>query len=288
MIVSIDGRISSGEQARVPVIDHGLLYGDGVFEGIRMYRRRIFRLEHHLSRLHVSAKAICLQLPGGTPGVRDLLLSTARAYRAEDAYIRLVVTRGDGALGIDPTTCTKPRIICIVDSIQLYPEEKTSRGIDLVTASMRRTPADVLDPRIKSLNYLNGVLAKLEARKRGADEALLLNCAGAVAETSVANIFAASGGVLLTPPVTDGALEGITRSAVLELAETLKMPTDVRTMGRCDILGADEAFITGTGARVVKVRSLDGELIGDPDHRPITERLCAAFDHMTQTTGTPV
>ena len=202
--------------------------------------------------------------------------------------MRFIVSRGEGALGVDPTTCPEPRIVCIVDHIRLYPAEKLERGIDLVTSSWRRPPPDVLDPRVKSLNYLNNALAKLEARRRGADEALLLNAAGHVAEASVANVFAFGDGLLATPPATDGALEGITRGAVLELAAREGIAAAERTLGRYDLLGADEVFLTGTGARIVPVRSLDGELIGKGEPGPITRRLTAAFVALATSTGTPV
>jgi len=288
MKVWIDGSIVAGSEARVPVTDHGFLYGDGVFEGIRVYARRVFRLEQHLARLAVSARAVGLEIPGGLDHAREVILATVRAFGSDDAYVRFIVSRGEGALGVDPTTCGEPRIVCIVDHIRLYPEELLARGLDLVTSSWRRPPPDVLDPRVKSLNYLNNALAKLEARRRGADEALLLNAAGHVAEASVANVFAVCRGVLATPPPTDGALEGITRRAVLELAEADGLATAERSLGRFDLLGADEVFLTGTGARIVPVRSLDGELIAKGEPGPITARLTTAFTTLTTTTGTPI
>ena len=203
--------------------------------------------------------------------------------------MRFIVSRGEGALGVDPTSCPRPRVVCIVDHIRIYPPEVLARGIDLVTSSWRRPPPDVLDPRVKSLNYLNNALAKLEARRRGADEALLLNAAGLVAEASVANVFAVRGGALATPPPTDGALEGITRGAVLELAVALDgIAAAERSLGRYDLLGADEVFLTGTGARIVPVRSLDGETIGKGEPGPVTRRLLAAFQALTESTGTPI
>jgi len=288
MKVWIDGRILDGAEARVPVTDHGFLYGDGVFEGIRVYARRVFRLEQHLARLAVSARSVGLDIPGGLDGAREIILATARAFGADDAYVRFIVSRGEGALGVDPTTCPTPRIVCIVDNIRLYPAEKLERGLELVTSSWRRPPPDVLDPRVKSLNYLNNAMAKLEARRRGADEALLLNAAGQVAEASVANVFALRRGVLATPPATDGALEGITRGAVLELAPREGIPCAERTLGRFDLLGAEEVFLTGTGARIVPVRSLDGELIGKGEPGPVTRRLTALFAALAGSTGAPI
>jgi branched-chain amino acid aminotransferase len=227
-------------------------------------------------------------LPGGTPAVREIVLETVRAHGADEAYIRLIATRGEGALGLDPTTCSRPRLICLVDRVCIYPSEKLVAGIDLVTSSVRRPPADVLDPRVKSLNYLNNVMAKLEARQRGADEALLLNAWGMVAEASVANIFAVRGGLLLTPPATDGALEGITRATVLDLAATLAIPAREQTLGRFDLFAADEAFLTGSGAGIVPVRSLDGRPIGRGAPGPIYDEIRTAFADAAVDLGTPV
>ncbi len=286
MKIWLDGRVVDAGEARIPVLDHGLLYGDGVFEGIRIYGRRIFRLEAHLQRFANGARTLALELPGGTAGVREIVLETARAFGADEAYARLIATRGDGPLGIDPTQCPQPRLICIVDRIAVYPEHKRAAGIDLLTSSWRRPAADVLDPRVKSLNYLNNVLAKLEARQRGGDEALLLNGAGAVAETSVANVFAVRDGELLTPPSTDGALEGITRATVLEIAASLEIPARVRSIGRYDLLAAAEVFLAGSGAGLVPVRSLDGRAIGAGAPGPVYEKLWSAFLQAAAARGT--
>jgi branched-chain amino acid aminotransferase len=284
MKVWIDGAIVPGSEARIPVLDHGLLYGDGVFEGIRARSRRVFRLDAHLERLAVSAAAIGLELPGGTPALRAIVLDTLRALGADDAYVRLVVTRGCGPLGVDPTTCSEPRVFCIADQIHVYDEERRRRGLDLVTVSVRRPAPDVLDPRVKSLNYLNPVLAKLEARRRGADEALLLNGAGAIAEASVANVFAVRAGVLRTPPASDGALDGITRESVLRLAGALGIEAREQTLTRIDLLGADEGFLTGTGAGIVPIRSLDGARLRSAPG-PLTEKLTAAFEEHARREG---
>jgi branched-chain amino acid aminotransferase len=287
MKVWIEGKVVDGSEARIPVTDHGLLYGDGVFEGIRIYGRSVFRLEDHIQRFASAAKALWLELPGGTKAARKIVLETARAYGADEAYVRLIATRGDGPLGIDPTQCSKPRLICIVDRIDVHPEHKRSAGIDLLTSSWRRPPADVLDPRVKSLNYLNNVMAKLEARQRGGDEALLLNAAGSIAETSVANIFLVRGGDLLTPPPSDGALEGITRATVLELAASLGIPARTQSLGRFDLFAADEVFLTGSGAGLVPVRSLDGRSIGAGGPGPVYEKIWAAFLEAAPGRGTP-
>jgi branched-chain amino acid aminotransferase len=288
MKVWIDGRVVEASEARIPVTDHGLLYGDGLFEGMRVYGGRVFRLDDHLARFATGAKVLALELPGGIARVREIVLETVRAHGAAEAYIRLLATRGEGALGVDPTTCPAPRILCLVGQVALYPEEKLRRGIDLVTASLRRPPPDVLDPRVKSLNYLNNVLAKLEARQRGADEALILNLAGNIAEASVANVFAVRGGELRTPPATDGALEGITRQTVLELAGTLGIPAREQTLGRFDLFAAEEVFLTGTGAGIVPVRSLDARAVGGGRPGPIYAKLRAAHDDAKVPLGVPV
>ena len=285
MKVWIEGRVVDGSEARIPVTDHGLLYGDGVFEGIRLAGGRVFRLDSHLDRLRHSARAIGLELPGGVAGIRAIVLETARAWGRPDGYVRLLVTRGDGAMGVDPTNCLRPRVICIATEIELYPAAKLASGVEMVTVSVRRPAPDVLDPRVKSLNYLNSVLAKREARLRGADEALLLNSAGMVAEAAVANVFAFRRGKLLTPPPTDGALEGVTRGSVLELAAELGIPAEERSLSRMDLLSADEVFLSGTGARIVGVRSLDGAEIGTHCPGPITEKLAIAFGELARTDG---
>ena len=285
MKVWIEGRVVDGSEARIPVTDHGLLYGDGVFEGIRLAGGRVFRLDSHLERLRHSARAIGLELPGGVAAIRAIVLETARAWGRPDGYVRLLVTRGDGAMGVDPTRCLDPRVVCIACEIELYPAALLASGISMVTVSVRRPAPDVLDPRVKSLNYLNSVLAKREARLRGADEALILNSAGMVAEAAVANVFVFRRGKLLTPPPTDGALEGVTRGSVLELAAELGIPADERSLSRMDLLSADEVFLSGTGARIVGVRSLDGAEIGTRAPGPITEKLAAAFGELARTDG---
>lgn len=285
MKVWIDGRIVDGSEARVPVTDHGLLYGDGIFEGIRLAGGRVFRLDSHLARLRHSGRAIGLELPGGIDGIREIVLATARAWGRTDGYVRLLVTRGDGAMGVDPTRCPSPRVICIACEIELYPVELLATGVSMVTVSVRRPGPDVLDPRVKSLNYLNSVLAKREARLRGADEALILNSVGNVAEAAVANVFAFRRGKLLTPPATDGALEGVTRGCVVELAAGLGIPAEERSLTRMDLLSADEVFLSGTGARIVAVRSLDGAEIGIRAPGPVTEKLAAAFAELARSDG---
>jgi branched-chain amino acid aminotransferase len=285
--VWIDGGIVDLADAKVPVTDHGLLYGDGIFEGLRITSRSVFRLEDHLARLATAARAIDLDLPGGIDAVREIILDTARAHGADEAYGRLIVTRGEGALGVDPTTCPKPRIICIIDEVHIYSKEKREQGLDLITSSLRRPSADVLDPRVKSLNYLNNAMAKLEARQRGADEALLLNAGGFVAEASVANVFVYRRGELLTPPGSDGALEGINRLTVLELAGRLGLPAREQTLTRFDFFAADEVFLTGSGAGMVPVRSLDSRPIGAGTPGPVYAKLATALSDAAPSLGTP-
>ena len=278
MKVWIDGQVFDGEDARIPVSDHGLLYGDGIFEGMRATSGRVFRIDQHLARMSYGARALHLQLPGGLPALKQAVLDTLAAHGDPDAYIRLIVTRGDGPLGVDPTSCVKPRVLCLVDRIKLFSEETRKKGLSLVTSSYRRPASDVLDPRIKSLNYLNNVLAKGEARRQGADDALLLNAAGNVAEASVANLFVVREGKLLTPPTTDGCLDGITRRSVLELAATLSIPALERTLSRMDVFAADEVFVTGTGAGILRIASLDGEALGGAAIGPLTTRLIEAYE----------
>jgi branched-chain amino acid aminotransferase len=287
MKVSIDGQLVEPDEARISVLDHGLLYGDGIFEGMRVYGARVFRLGDHMHRFETAAKAIGLELPGGLERVEKIVLETARAFGQDEAYLRLIATRGVGELGVDPTSCDEPRLICIAARIRLFPPEKQRRGLAMMTSSLRRPAADALDPRVKSLNYLNSVLAKREARQHGADEALILNAAGGVAEASVANVFVVKRDVLMTPPVSDGALEGITRLSVLEIARAEGIECREQSLGRFDLLGADEVFLTGSGARIVPIASLDGQTIGRGGERPVMERLAAAFVPFTEQHGTP-
>jgi branched-chain amino acid aminotransferase len=286
MKVWLDGNVVDGAEARVPVTDHGFLYGDGIFEGIRAYSGRVFRLGDHMRRLASGARAVGLALPGGLDRIREVVLETLRAHGQPDAYVRLIVSRGVGALGVDPTSCTDPRLVCIADDVRLYPPETLARGLALVTSSWRRPAPDVLDPRVKSLNYLNNVLAKQEARRAGADEALLLNGQGLVAEASVANVFAVRDGRLETPPVSAGALAGITRATVLELADELGLPAGERSLSRFDLLDADEVFLTGSGARVAPVGWLDGAPIG-AGPGAVTKRLADAYEARVRSEGTP-
>jgi branched-chain amino acid aminotransferase len=282
MKVWIDGELFDGKAGRIPVVDHGLLYGDGVFEGIRVFGGTPFLLAEHLERMAHGLRAVHLRLAGGVDSLREPVHATVKAFSQADAYVRLIVTRGDGALGVDPASCPTPRVICLVDRVQIFAEEKRRSGISLATVSVRRPGSDVLDPRVKSLNYLNNVLARVEARQRGADEALMLNGQGNVAEASVANVFVVRGDRVVTPKTSDGALDGITRTVVLELARRAGLRAQEQTLTRIDLFGADEAFLTGTGAGIVRVKSLDGEPIGEGKQASVVERLMSAYQALTE------
>ena len=275
----IDGRACSEAEARVPVLDHGLLYGDGVFEGIRCYGGRPFRLAAHLDRLEASAAA--LRLVPNRPRAEVDAACRAMAERLGDGYLRLVVTRGDGDLGVDPASCPTARTFLVGGPIAVTSEAVRTRGARLITASVRRPGPAVFDARVKSLNYLPSVLARLEARAAGADEALLLNEAGRVAEGSAENVLCVQGGALCTPPAEEGALAGITRDVLLALAEDEGIPTRVCPLTLYDLRTAEEVMLVGTGAGVVPVRDLDGWSIPCPG--PVTQRLVAAFEALVRT-----
>ncbi len=260
--VSIDGRIVADEDAKISVLDHGLLYGDGLFEGIRVRAGRIFRIEQHMARLALGARVLGLELPFSAEQQAKIVADTVRAFGRKEAYVRLLVTRGEGPLGVDPTTCKKPTVVCIAAEIGLFSDEQRAHGLAMLTSSYRRPNPDTQDVAVKTLNYLGSALAKQEVRQRGGDEALLLNQSGRVAEAAVANVFALRGRSLSTPPPIDGCLEGINRGAVMEIARGLGFTVEERSLGRRDLLAADEVFLTGSGAGVVGVRSLDGRAIG--------------------------
>ena len=277
----IDGEILPLSKARVPVLDHGLLYGDGVFEGIRFHRRRPFLLQEHLQRLFDSARAIALDCPWDGPTLTGILQQTIDACDFDDGYIRLLLTRGEGALGIDPRSCRQPRLIAIADQLQMVSERVRREGAQVIIASTRRLPPDGLDPRIKSLNYLNHVLARIEANRAGADEAILLNAQGRVTEGTVDNLFIVKQGVLRTPPASDGALAGITRALLLELARELSIPTEETSLTAYDLYCADECFLSGTGAELIPVRSIDGrDLNACPG--PVFKTLQEAFQRAVE------
>jgi branched-chain amino acid aminotransferase len=286
--VYVNGRIVSKDDAVVSVFDHGFLYGDGVFEGIRVYDGRIFRLEEHLDRLYASAKTIMLEIPLDRDAFRAALVETVRASGLRDAYVRPVVSRGVGDLGIDPRKCPQPTVVIIVDAIRLYPAEAYARGLRMVTASVRRPAPDALNGRVKSLNYLNNILARLEANRAGVDEALMLTADGYVCECSADNVFIVTGGQVLTPAAHLGLLQGITRDAVLDLAREAGLPAAERVFTLHDVYTADECFLTGTGAEIAPVVEVDGRPIGDGRPGPVTRRLTQAFRDLVRRSGTPV
>ncbi|MBI3779351.1 MAG: aminotransferase class IV [Gammaproteobacteria bacterium] len=272
----LNGVLMPAAQARLPVLDHGLLYGDGVFEGIRFYNGRAFRLSRHLERLRRSAAAIRLTLPGDAGSFDAAVHDTIAAYGRPEGYLRLIVTRGAGKLGLDPGSCGEPNLIIIADELALVSEAVRNEGARVIVAATRRLGADGLDPRIKSLNYLNHILARLEAVNAGADEAILLNAAGHVTEGTADNVFLVRHGKLLTPPASDGALEGVTREVILELAQELGIERVETTLGPYDLHTADECFLTGTGAELIPVREVDGRPLAVCPG-PVFSVLLAAF-----------
>ncbi|MBV1877288.1 MAG: branched-chain-amino-acid transaminase [Pseudomonadales bacterium] len=257
----INGRIVAPENARISVYDHGLLYGDGVFEGLRFYAKRCFRIEQHLQRLCRSAQATGLVLPLDQTQLIEGIKQTIYASSLQDGYVRLLVTRGEGPLGLDPTPCTNPNVIIMVDRLSIVPPATRKHGAAVIIASTRRLNPDGLDPRIKSLNYLNHILARMEASHAGADEAILLNNAGRVAEGSADNIFIVHDQKLITPPVTEGALDGITRQCMLELAAQVSLKPVEQPIAAYDLYNAEECFLTGTGAELIPVAAVDGRKI---------------------------
>ena len=281
-IVFMNGTLVSENDAKVSVFDHGLLYGDGVFEGLRSYGGQVFRLDSHIDRLWESAKAICLEIPMSKKEVSSAVNATLEANQLVDGYVRLVVTRGAGSLGLDPNRTSHPQVIVIADTITLYPREFYDKGLSIITASTQRTHSAALSPRIKSLNYLNNIMAKLEGLRAGCVEALMLNHKGEVAECTGDNIFVVRSGTLVTPPSDAGILEGITRGAVIELAAAAKIDCQEKTLVRHDLYTADECFLTGTAAEVIPVVEIDSRSIGNGVPGPITKRLTADFHLMVR------
>jgi branched-chain amino acid aminotransferase len=281
-IIFMNDRLVPEDEARVSVFDHGLLYGDGVFEGLRSYSGRVFRLDAHIDRLWASARAICLEIPMTKEAVAKAVIDTLAANKLTDGYIRLVVTRGAGSLGLDPNRTKNPQVIVIADTISLYPAEFYSKGLKIVTAATQRVQSAALSPRIKSLNYLNNIMAKLEGLRAGCVEALMLNHKGEVAECTGDNVFVVRSGKLLTPPPDAGILEGITRNAVIELAHAAGIDCREATLTRHDLYTADECFLTGTAAEVIPVVDIDGRGIGAGTPGPITARLTADFHKLVR------
>lgn len=288
MKIWINGKLVAEKDAKISVFDHGLLYGDGVFEGIRAYNGRVFKLDEHLERLWDSARAIALTIPIARKAMVAAVLATCRANRVRDGYIRLVVTRGVGGLGLNPYLCKKGQIVIIAGTIQLYPEELYRKGMAVVTAGTPRNMPEALNPRIKSLNYLNNIMAKIEAINAGVMECILLNPQGFVAEASGDNIFAIKGRRLTTPPTWCGALRGVTRDTVMDLAAEMGLEAREDVMTRYDLYTADEVFLTGTAAEIIAVTNVDRRPIGRGKPGPLTRKLAARFVGYARSTGTPI
>jgi branched-chain amino acid aminotransferase len=280
--IYINGKLFDKADAKVSVYDHGLLYGDGVFEGIRIYGGKVFRLREHLDRLYECARHILLEIPMSREQMADAIAKTVQVNDKPDGYIRLIVTRGVGNLGLDPRKCTEPQVIIIVDDITLYPAEFYENGLEVITASTIRNHPNALNPRIKSLNYLGSILARIEANRAGVQEAIMLNHNGEVAECTADNIFIVKKGELRTPPPSAGILEGITRNAVMELARAAGIPVREMSLTRHDVFAADECFLTGTAAEVVPVVKCDGRPIGTGKPGPITRQLRERFHQLAR------
>lgn len=284
-LIYFNGDFVEQEQAKVSVFDHGYLYGDGIFEGIRAYHGRVFKLQDHLDRLYESARSILLDIPVSKKEMEEIVLETLRRNNLSNAYIRLVVSRGFGDLGLDPRKCPTASIVCIAAQIKLYPEEFYEKGLEVVTVATRRNISEAVNPRIKSLNYLNNVLAKIEANLAGVIEAIMLNNEGYVCEATADNIFIVKKGVLITPPVHTGILEGITRNTVMELASKRGIPVKEEVFTRHDIYIADECFLTGTAAELIPVVKVDGRPIGEGQPGSFFHTLLEDFHELTKVDG---
>ncbi len=288
MKIYIDGAYCSEQEAKISVFDHGLLYGDGVFEGIRFYNGRVFELDRHLDRLYKSARVIMLQIPMPVETLKEKVIETIRLNELRDGYVRLIVTRGVGNLGLAPERCKTPSIIIIAATISLYPAEMYRDGLAVVTAATRRNSSAAMPPAVKSLNYLNNILAKMEAGQAGAVEALMLNEAGYIAECTGDNVFVVRNGRVVTPPVSAGSLWGITREVVIRLARESGYVVEEPELTRYDVFTADECFLTGTAAEVIPVVKLDSRVIGDGRPGPVTQELMTRFHELTRSTGDPI
>jgi branched-chain amino acid aminotransferase len=288
MKIYIDGKYYSERDARISVFDHGLLYGDGIFEGIRAYNGRVFKLKEHIDRLFCSAKAILLKLPMAHADIMAAVVETCRRNRIRDGYIRLVATRGVGTLGLNPNRCKNPSVIIIADKIQLYPPEFYQRGLDIITVPTTRNLHSALNPAIKSLNYLNNILGKIEANNAGCEEAIMLNVQGFVAECTGDNLFIVKEGQLFTPPLSAGALYGITRRVVMELATESGLQVSEPNLTRYDVFNADECFLTGSASELVPVVKIDGRVVGTGKPGPVTKDLVAKYHALTKVSGEPI
>lgn len=288
MKIFLDGRYYDERTAKISVFDHGLLYGDGVFEGIRAYNGRVFRLKEHIDRLFYSAKAILLTIPMSHAEVMRAVVETCRRNQVRDGYIRLLVTRGVGTLGLNPNRCKRGSVIIIAGKIQLYPPELYKRGMEIVTVPTTRNLHSAVNPAIKSLNYLNNILAKIEANNAGCEEAIMLNAEGYVAECTGDNVFIVKDGELMTPPLSAGALYGITRRVVIDLAQEAGHRVSEPNLTRYDLFNADECFVTGTGAEIVPIVKIDGRVIGRGKPGKITRKLVARYHALTKASGEPI
>ncbi len=288
MHIYFAGKFVDRSEAKVSVFDHGLLYGDGIFEGIRIYGGNVYRLDEHLERFELSARAIMLKLPLSRKELAEAVCETCRRNKLNDGYIRLVATRGEGDLGLAPWSCPKPVVFCIADKIQLYPQEYYDNGLAIVTVPTRRIAPDALPPTIKSLNYMNNIFAKIEARQAGALEAIMLNHLGYVAECTADNVFVVQKGEIFTPAASQGALKGITRQTIFDIAKELGVPMREADLTRYDVWCADEGFLTGTGAEVIPFVKLDGRELGDGKPGPVTKKVLASFRKRVLTEGTRI
>ena len=287
-VIFMNNEFVKKEDAKISVYDHGFLYGDGVFEGIRSYNGNVFRLEEHLERLYDSAKSVMLQIPHTPEELTNLVVETLKKNNLKDAYIRLVVSRGVGNLGLDPFSCAQPNVIIIAEALSLFPKALYETGIEIVSVATRRSRSDVLSPKVKSLNYMNNILVKIEANLAGVSEALMLNDQGYVAEGSADNIFIVRKNKLLTPPGYVGALEGITRNAIMEVAAQKGYDIQEAVFTRHDVYVADEVFLTGTAAEVIAVVKVDGRVIGEGKPGPVTNDLLVSFRELVQEDGVKV
>ncbi|MDD4334692.1 MAG: branched-chain-amino-acid transaminase [Desulfotomaculaceae bacterium] len=285
MIIYLNGEFVPKERAVVSVFDHGLLYGDGVFEGIRAYHGRVFKLGEHLDRLYEGARVLCLEIPVSKEEMQEIVLETLRRNNLSDAYIRLVVTRGPGDLGLDPRKCPKAFLFCIAATIVLYPDEMYQKGMSIISVSTRRNIPTACIPRVKSLNYLNNIYAKMEASLAGMPEAIMLNNEGYVAEATGDNIFIVKNGVLITPPSSAGILEGITRNSVMDIAREKGIAVAEELFTMFDVYTAEEVFLTGTAAEVIPCINVDGRIIGSGMPGEMTRKLITAFKELTKVDG---
>lgn len=288
LLIYLNGEFVPKEEAKISVYDHGFLYGDGVFEGIRAYSGNVFRLKEHVNRLYDSAKSIMLPIPHTKEEMEEIILETLRKNRFDTAYIRVIVSRGVGDLGLDPKKCSRAQVIVIAEELALFSKDLYEKGLEVISVSVRRNRPDTLSPNVKSLNYLNNILAKIEAHQAGVSEALLLNTEGYIAEGTGENVFMVKDGRILTPPVYLGALKGITRGVIIEVAKKLGYPMEEQPFTLHDVYSADELFFTGTAAEVVPVIKVDGRVIGEGKPGPITLHLLEEFRKVVTQDGVKI